>query len=95
MATFRPEFHPPWIGLPHVTAITLNRLGRHDGASLVERLIANAHALPIILPPLKAAGFDLVWFGVVKDTLPRGRTAAGIRESADDLRALAGLNDSR
>jgi class 3 adenylate cyclase len=46
MATFRAEFQPPWIGLPHVTAITLNRLGRHDGASLVKRLTGNAHALP-------------------------------------------------
>ena len=46
LATFRPEFQPPWVGQAHVTAITLNRLGRHDGASLVERLIGNAHALP-------------------------------------------------
>jgi class 3 adenylate cyclase len=46
MATFRPEFQPPWTGQPHVTTITLNRLGRHDGASLVERLTGNVHALP-------------------------------------------------
>ena len=25
--TYRPEFDPPWIGRPHVTALTLNRLG--------------------------------------------------------------------
>jgi predicted ATPase len=24
--TFRPEFTPPWIGRPHVTMLTLNRL---------------------------------------------------------------------
>ena len=35
IVTFRPEFEPPWIGPPHVTALTLNRLGaarhrRHD-----------------------------------------------------------------
>jgi predicted ATPase len=24
--TFRPEFQPPWIGSPHVTTLTLNRL---------------------------------------------------------------------
>ena len=24
--TYRPEFEPPWIGQPHVTALTLNRL---------------------------------------------------------------------
>ena len=24
--TFRPEFSPPWVGRPHVTMLTLNRL---------------------------------------------------------------------
>ena len=28
LITFRPEFEPPWIGQPHVTALTLNRLTR-------------------------------------------------------------------
>src|SRR5262249_21189851 len=26
LITFRPEFEPPWIGQPHVTALTINRL---------------------------------------------------------------------
>jgi len=42
VATFRPEFVPPWTGLPHVTILALNRLGRRDGALLVERLVGNA-----------------------------------------------------
>jgi len=42
---FRPEFQPPWIGQPHVTTLTLNRLGRRDGAALVEQ-IANGKTLP-------------------------------------------------
>jgi class 3 adenylate cyclase/predicted ATPase len=41
IATFRPEFVPPWTGLPHVTMLALNRLGRRDGALLVERLVGN------------------------------------------------------
>ena len=41
VATFRPEFVPPWTGLPHVTMLALNRLGRRDGALLVERLVGN------------------------------------------------------
>ena len=28
IVTFRPEFEPPWIGRPHVTALTINRLAR-------------------------------------------------------------------
>jgi class 3 adenylate cyclase/predicted ATPase len=46
VATFRPEFLPPWAGQPHVTVMALNRLGRSDGASMVERLAGNAALLP-------------------------------------------------
>jgi class 3 adenylate cyclase/predicted ATPase len=42
VATFRPEFVAPWTGLPHVTMLALNRLGRRDGALLVEQLVGNA-----------------------------------------------------
>src|SRR6185312_13183183 len=30
IVTFRPEFEPPWIGRPHVTALTLNRLTQRE-----------------------------------------------------------------
>jgi predicted ATPase len=46
VATFRPEFQPPWAGQPSVTVIALNRLGRSDGAAMVRRLIGNAALLP-------------------------------------------------
>jgi tetratricopeptide (TPR) repeat protein len=46
VATFRPEFQPPWTGQPHVTVMSLNRLGRGDGAAMVERLAGNAALLP-------------------------------------------------
>jgi class 3 adenylate cyclase/predicted ATPase len=46
VATFRPEFQPPWAGQAHVTVIALNRLGRSDGAAMVERLAGNAALLP-------------------------------------------------
>src|SRR5271169_4052433 len=46
VATFRPEFQPPWTGQPHVTVMSLNRLGRSDGAAMVERLAGNADSLP-------------------------------------------------
>jgi class 3 adenylate cyclase/predicted ATPase len=39
--TFRPEFAPPWIGLPHVTAVTINRLGRKDVDIIIDRLVGN------------------------------------------------------
>jgi class 3 adenylate cyclase/predicted ATPase len=46
VATYRPEFQPPWVGGSQVTVIALNRLGRNDGATLVHRLAGNLGALP-------------------------------------------------
>jgi class 3 adenylate cyclase/predicted ATPase len=41
LVTFRPEFSPPWIGRPHVTALTLNRLARRDIHFLIEGVVGN------------------------------------------------------
>jgi class 3 adenylate cyclase len=41
VVTFRPEFQHALSGQPHVTTLALNRLGRRDGAALVERLAGN------------------------------------------------------
>ena len=46
IATMRPEFQPPWVGQAHVTMLSLSRLGRREGAALVERLVGNAGVLP-------------------------------------------------
>jgi class 3 adenylate cyclase/tetratricopeptide (TPR) repeat protein len=45
IATFRPELSPPWIGFPHVTLLTLNRLAQAQARSLVER-VSGGKALP-------------------------------------------------
>jgi predicted ATPase len=49
LITFRPEFEPPWIGLPHVTALTINRLGRRDIDAIIDRIVGNK-----LLPPICA-----------------------------------------
>ena len=41
--TFRPEFAPPWAGLPHVTALTLNRLTRREVEAMIDRVAGNKH----------------------------------------------------
>jgi predicted ATPase len=38
LVTFRPEFAAPWIGRPHVTALTINRLRPREVLSLTERV---------------------------------------------------------
>lgn len=42
LITFRPEFDPPWVGQPHVTVLTLNRLDRRDGAQLVRSVLGDS-----------------------------------------------------
>jgi predicted ATPase len=43
--TFRPEFTPLWLGHAHVTLLSLSRLGRRQGAAMVEHL-TGGKALP-------------------------------------------------
>jgi predicted ATPase/class 3 adenylate cyclase len=45
VVTFRPEFVPPWSGLPQVTTMTLARFDRRAGAAMVKQ-IAGGEALP-------------------------------------------------
>ena len=43
--TYRPEFDPPWLGRPYVTALNLNRLGEREIAAMIDRVTGNK-ALP-------------------------------------------------
>jgi class 3 adenylate cyclase/predicted ATPase len=45
IVTSRPEFAAPWVGQPHVTSLTLNRLGEREAATIIARLVGNK-ALP-------------------------------------------------
>nr|WP_240543112.1 AAA family ATPase [Bradyrhizobium canariense] len=41
MVTFRSEFEPPWIGHPHVTALTINRLGQREVDAMIDQVAGN------------------------------------------------------
>jgi predicted ATPase/class 3 adenylate cyclase len=41
LITFRPEFQQQWSGLSHVTMLALSRLGRRQGAILVQQVAGN------------------------------------------------------
>jgi predicted ATPase/class 3 adenylate cyclase len=45
LATFRPEFDPPWVGQSHVTLIALSRLGTAEARALVGRIVGNNPSL--------------------------------------------------
>ena len=48
IVTFRPEFEPPWIGRPYVTALTINRLAQRDVDAMIDRLVGNKN-IPVTL----------------------------------------------
>ena len=41
VVTFRPEFQAPWIGRPHVTVLTLNRLTRREIDAMIDGVVGN------------------------------------------------------
>src|SRR5499427_3648731 len=41
LVTFRPEFDGPWVGLPYVTALTINRLAEHEVGGMIDRIVGN------------------------------------------------------
>src|SRR5262245_7176651 len=41
VVTFRPEFVPPWIGQPHVTALTINRLGKREVSAMIDHVVGD------------------------------------------------------
>ena len=48
VVTHRPEFQPPWIGRPHVTTLTLNRLARREIDDMIDRVAGNKRLPPHI-----------------------------------------------
>src|SRR5262245_10568369 len=45
IVTFRPEFEPPWIGQPHVTVLTINRLAEREIGAMIDRVAGNKFLL--------------------------------------------------
>ena len=78
LITFRPEFQPPWTGHAHVTALTMGRLGRRQGADLVarvtgdkplpaavvEQIVAHTDGVPLFVEELTKTVLEL---GLLKD----------------------------
>ena len=48
IVTFRPEFEAPWIGRPHVTTLTLNRLPQRQIGAMIDRVLGNKPLPPSI-----------------------------------------------
>jgi class 3 adenylate cyclase/tetratricopeptide (TPR) repeat protein len=80
--TFRPELQPTWVGQPHVTMLSLSRLGRRDGAAIIagvtkgkalpdgvaEQILARTDGVPLFIEELTSA---LLESGLMRETSDR------------------------
>src|SRR5262249_16509292 len=41
LMTFRLDFEPPWVGQPHVTVLTINRLTPGEVDAMIDQVVAN------------------------------------------------------
>jgi class 3 adenylate cyclase/predicted ATPase len=83
--TFRLDFTPPWTGYDHVTSLTLNRLGRNQGAAMIERT-AGEKALPDeVLDQILAKSDGVPLF---VEELTRTVLESGLMEDAGDRYVL-------
>jgi predicted ATPase len=89
IVTYRPEFEPPWIGRPHVTALTLNRLGERDIAAMIEGVTGNK-SLPLSIRQDIIERTDGIPLFV--EEMTKAVLEAGGEEAAE--RAVAGIPSS-
>jgi class 3 adenylate cyclase/predicted ATPase len=83
IVTFRPEFDAPWIGRPHVTALTLNRLAEREVAILIDRvsgdkrlpanvrqdIIERTDGIPLFVEEITKAVLEAESHGAAEQTL--------------------------
>ncbi|HEY1783707.1 MAG TPA: adenylate/guanylate cyclase domain-containing protein [Roseiarcus sp.] len=90
--TFRPEFAAPWVGRPHVTALTINRLDPREVMALIDRVAGDKPLAPNIRQDIleRADGIPLFVEEMTKAVLEaEGEGAATRTISAVPSPALA------
>src|SRR6185437_11353069 len=101
--TYRPEFEPPWIGRPYVTALTLNRLGEHEIAAMVVRVAGNkplpetvrrdiierTDGIPLFVEEMTKAVLEAAAEGVAEHTI------AAVPRSSIEIAFRSGRRDER
>ena len=85
--TFRPEFTPPWAGQSHVSLLALARLGRHEGAAMVDRVVGEK-ALPDEVAAQIAAKTDGVPLFI--EELTKAVLESGLLKDRNDRYELTG-----
>ncbi len=82
--TFRPEFASPWVGRPHVTMLSINRLTRRDVEALIDRVAGNKQLPPGIQQDIveRADGIPLFVEEMTKAVLEAEGEGAAARAMA-------------
>jgi class 3 adenylate cyclase len=87
VATFRPDVSPPWVGFPHITLLTLNRLGQAQARSLIERVTGGKMLPPEVLEQILARTEGVPLF---TEELAKAVVESGLLRDAGDHYALDG-----
>src|SRR6202790_5546960 len=84
IVTFRPEFEPPWIGQPHVTALTINRLTEREVGAIIDRIVGNKRLPASIRQDIieRTDGIPLFVEEMTKAVLEAGNESASERTAA-------------
>src|SRR5262249_23515582 len=86
VATFRPEFQPPWIGQPQVTILALNRLDRHERIALVAKIVGDKSLPEEVIAQIvdRTDGVPLFVEELTKSVLESGVPLLGIPTTLHD-----------
>ena len=103
LVTCRPEFQPGWLGQPHVTTLSLSRLGPSDSAGIirgitrdralpdvvVEQILSRTDGVPLFIEELTRT---LLESGLLRETAGplRPRWTIAATRHPDDAASLAG-----
>ena len=82
--TYRPEFEPPWIGRPYVTALTLSRLNEREIAAIIDHVADNQQLPASIRQDIieRTDGIPLFAEEMTKAVLEAGAEEAALRTVA-------------
>ena len=84
VVTFRPEFEPPWIGRPYVSALTINRLAEREVGAMIDRVVGNKLLSPSVRQDIieRTDGIPLFVEEMTKAVLEAGSENASDRTAA-------------
>jgi class 3 adenylate cyclase/tetratricopeptide (TPR) repeat protein len=80
--TYRPDYTPPWTGLPNLTMIALRRLSSSDGAQIIQSMGGDTLAAGVVSEIInRAGGVPLFVEELTKTLLESGDHTAEIPQS--------------